>query len=105
MRNRTYGGVRGRKMTVGGKQPTSFSSYSIMTYIWNIYEPSDIGQYDETDPFDVFIYSLRREEAPQLNSSLYVEGRRCRIIAITRDSKMDEVCGFGDETYYKVCVI
>ena len=29
MRNRTYGGVRGRKMTVGGKQPTSFSSYSI----------------------------------------------------------------------------
>ena len=29
MPNGTYGGVRGRKMTVGGKQPTSFSSYSI----------------------------------------------------------------------------
>ena len=32
MRNRTYGGVRGRKMTVGGKQPTSFSSYSIFFF-------------------------------------------------------------------------
>ena len=33
MRNRTYGGVRGRKMTVGGKQPTSFSSYSILPFV------------------------------------------------------------------------
>ena len=36
MRNRTYGGVRGRKMTVGGKQPTSFSSYSIYLCRWKV---------------------------------------------------------------------
>ena len=33
MPNGTYGGVRGREITVGGKQPTLFSSYSIFSVL------------------------------------------------------------------------
>ena len=53
MPNGTYGGVRGRKMTVGGKQPTSFSSYSI--YLW---EDKEVKE-DKGDK-DSRYYELRR---------------------------------------------
>lgn len=74
-------------------------------YIWNIYEPCDPVNYDPEDPFDIFIYSLRRDDAPLANAPLYVEGRRCRIIAIVPDQAQNEVCVSGSDSYYKVCVI
>ena len=51
-----------------------------MIYIWNIYEPLDEKDYDENDPFDVFIYALRKEEAPQKNAVLYVEGKNAESL-------------------------
>ena len=76
-----------------------------MIYIWNIYEPLDEKDYDENDPFDVFIYALRKEEAPQKNAVLYVEGKKRRIIAVAKDHNKDDILGFGSECYYKVGVI
>lgn len=75
-----------------------------MTYVWNIYEPADPHDIGE-DPFDIFVYSLRKEEAPLLNELVYIEGRRCHIISFALDHSKSEVYGFGQELYYKVCVI
>lgn len=76
-----------------------------MTYIWNIYEPCDPVDYDTEDPFDIFVYALRIEDAPLLNAPLYIEGRRCRIIALKPDTAMDSVNVSTDERYYKVCIV
>ena len=46
-----------------------------MTHVWNIYEPCDPQDLGD-DPFDIFVYTLRREEAPLLNAPIYLEGRR-----------------------------
>lgn len=75
-----------------------------MTYIWNIYEPADPNDYDQEDPYDIFVYSLRKESAPELNAPLYVEGRMCHIIACRIDRAQNEVTVNGDECYYKVAV-
>mgnify|MGYP003297202887 CR=1 FL=1 len=75
-----------------------------MTYIWNIYEPCDPINYDPEDPYDIFVYSLRKEDAPQPNAPMYIEGRRCRIVAIKPDTGMNSVNVSTDEKYYKVCV-
>jgi len=74
-----------------------------MTHIWNIYEPADPNNPGD-DPFDIFLYSLRREEAPQLNALIYVEGKRCRAIAIAIDHSRNDVNAFDGECYYKVAV-
>jgi hypothetical protein len=76
-----------------------------MDCIWNIYEPSDTEQYDQEDPFDVFLFALRKEDVPQRNSLLYVEGRQRRIIAVKVDTALSQVCGFDTVSYYKVCVV
>ena len=75
-----------------------------MTYIWDIYEPADAQCYNADDPFDIFIFSLRRDEAPHAGSAITVEGRMRRIIAVAIDHKKNEVLGFGRDCYYKVCV-
>jgi len=75
-----------------------------MTHIWNIYEPCDAQDIGD-DPFDIFVYSLRQEEAPHVGTPIYVEGRRCRIIAVAKDHGKTEVYGFGDVEYHKVCVV
>jgi hypothetical protein len=75
-----------------------------MIHVWNIYEPCDPRDLGD-DPFDIFVYSLRREEAPLLNAPIYLEGRRCRIVAIAKDHSKTEVFGFGEEQYHKVCVV
>ena len=59
-----------------------------MTHVWNIYEPCD--------PQDL---------GPLLNAPIYLEGRRCRIVAIAKDHSKTEVFGFGEEQYHKVCVV
>ena len=51
MRNRTYGGVRGRKTKVGGKKTASFSSYSISV------PPAIMVQTQETTSY-YFLISL-----------------------------------------------
>ena len=76
-----------------------------MIYIWNIYEPCDEENYDENDPFDIFVYALRKEEAPQKNVILYVEGKKRRIVAVAQDRTKNDIMGFGTECYYKVGVI
>jgi hypothetical protein len=75
-----------------------------MTYIWDIYEPADAQCYNAEDPFDIFIFSLRRDEAPRVGSAITVEGRMRRIIAVAIDHNKNEVFGLGGEQYYKVCV-
>lgn len=75
-----------------------------MTYIWNIYEPCDPTDLGE-DPFDVFVYTLRRDNPPQVGEAIYLEGRKCRIVAIAIDHSKTEVFGFGEEKYYKVCAV
>lgn len=75
-----------------------------MTHIWNIYEPCDPKDLGD-DPFDIFVYTLRREEAPRLGDPIYIEGRHCRIVAIADDHSKTEVYGFGKEKYHKVCAL
>jgi len=74
-----------------------------MTYIWNIYEPADPVNPGE-DPFDVFLYSLRKEDIPHANDIIHVEGERKRIIAIEKDHRRNELLACDEEFYYKVCV-
>lgn len=76
-----------------------------MTYIWNIYEPCDPVNYDQEDPYDIFVYALRMEDAPLPNAPLYLEGRRRCIIAIKPDTAMNDVNVSEGESYYKVCVV
>ena len=76
-----------------------------MDCIWNIYEPFEFSNYNIEDPFDVFLFSLRKNEIPQRNSFLYVEGKQRRIIAVKTDAALNEVCGFDAVSYYKVCVV
>jgi len=75
----------------------------IVTYIWNIYEPADAGDPGD-DPFDVFLYALRKEDVPHTNDPIHVEGQRKRIIAIQKDQRRNELLASHDEEYYKVCV-
>ena len=75
-----------------------------MTYIWNIYEPLEPGLLGP-DPYDVFVYALRRDEEPRKNDLLYVEGRRCRVAAVTEDFGRNEYLAGEDERYYKVCIV
>ena len=75
-----------------------------MIHVWNIYEPCDPAEPGD-DPFDIFVYSLRREEQPLVGEPIYLEGRKCRVIAIARDQSRSEVYGFGEEQYWKVCAL
>ena len=75
-----------------------------MTYIWDIYEPADANAFDVADPFDIFVHSLRRDEPPHAGMTITLEGRLRRIIASAIDHNKNEVFGFGEECYYKVCV-
>ena len=74
-----------------------------MTYIWNIYETAD-DVCTAADPFDIFLYSIRKDEAPLANDVIHIEGQRRRIIAIMPDHRRNEVNAFADERYFKVCV-
>ena len=75
-----------------------------MIYIWNIYEPAD-PQYPGEDPFDIFVYSLRRDFAPRLNETIFLEGQRHLVFAIEADNSRNEVNPFAsEEQIYKVCV-
>lgn len=75
-----------------------------MTHIWNIYEPCDPSDLGD-DPFDIFVYTLRREEKPHVGEPIYLEGRRCRIVAVAADISKTEVFGFDSEQYWKVCAM
>lgn len=75
-----------------------------MIHVWNIYEPSDPQEIGD-DPFDIFLYTQRHDEAPLVGSPIYIEGRRCRIIAIAPDHNKTDVFGFGTEQYHKVCAV
>lgn len=74
-----------------------------MTYIWNIYEPADTANPGD-DPFDVFLYALRKEDVPHTNDTIHVDGQRKKIIAIQIDHRRNETLACDDELYYKVCV-
>ncbi len=77
-----------------------------MICVWNIYEPCDPHDYEsDADPFDIFLYALRREDAPLASAPIYIEGRRYRIVAVAHDAALTEVSTRGDEQYYKVCVV
>ena len=76
-----------------------------MTFILNIYQPCDVSDYNQEDPFDIFVCTLRQEEEPQLNALVYVEGKKCRIVAVKADAKRREVSIDAEERYYKVCVV
>lgn len=73
-----------------------------MTHIWNIYETGDPLE-PGPDPFDVFLYMLRKEEEPVINEVLFVEGQCRRIFAIERDLRKEEAIGLPGEQYWKVC--
>lgn len=75
-----------------------------MTHIWNIYEPAD-PQDLTSDPFDIFVYSLRQGEEPFVGHPLFIEGRRVKIIAIKPDLRRTETNGDPQECFYKVAVI
>lgn len=75
-----------------------------MQYIWNIYEPCDPTDIN-ADPYDIFVYSLRKDEEPHVGDLVYVEGRNHKVIACTPDWSQTEVQAVGDDTYYKVCVV
>ena len=75
-----------------------------MTYIWNIYEPCDPGDIGE-DPFDIFVYSLRKEEAPHVGDLIYIEGSNHRVVACRADHDLSYVQVQDDAVYYKVCVV
>lgn len=75
-----------------------------MIHIWNIYETGD-SDCPGPDPFDIFLYTIRREEEPYYNDSLFVEGRLCRIIAVLEDKSRTEMLALeSTEKYWKVCV-
>lgn len=74
-----------------------------MTHIWNIYQPADLAE-PGPDPFDVFVYSLRRSDEPHLGDCIYVEGCRCKVIALAPDRNRMEMIAAQDESYWKVCV-
>lgn len=83
-----------------------------MEYIWNIYESleplSPLHPFDpmaEADPFDVFIYSQRMASEPHQGDCVYVEGRRCKVVACQLDRNMNDVLVQGDVVHYKVCVV
>jgi len=73
-----------------------------MTHIWNIYESVDSFE-PSPDPFDVFVYMVRKEKEPVINDVLFVEGECRRIFAIERDLRKEEAIGLPDERYWKVC--
>ncbi|MDO4497177.1 MAG: hypothetical protein Q4B58_05045 [Bacteroidales bacterium] len=74
-----------------------------MTHIWNIYESGD--PYEPSpDPFDIFVYTVRREQEPFINDVLFVEGECKRIFAVERDYRREENLGLPGECYWKVCV-
>ena len=75
-----------------------------MIHVWDIYEPCDPHDLG-ADPFDIFVYTLRREEPPHLGEPIYLEGRQCRIVAVAPDMGKTEVYGFGEEVYHKVCAV
>lgn len=75
-----------------------------MKYIWNIYQPYDPTDLGD-DPFDIFVYSIRMDEEPFLNCSLYVEGKPCKIVSIQKDHGLSETTGFDNEQYFKVAVV
>lgn len=75
-----------------------------MTHIWNIYEPCDPSDLGE-DPYDIFVYTLRRDEAPHLGDPIYIEGRHCRIVATAHDHSRTELLASDDECYHKVCAM
>lgn len=75
-----------------------------MTYIWNIYEPADAQDMGE-DPFDIFVYALRRDDAPHVGDLVYLEGANHRVVACRPDHSMTEVMVTDDAIYYKVCVV
>lgn len=74
-----------------------------MTHIWTIYEPCDPQDLGD-DPFDIFIYALRKDEEPQLGAPLFIEGRKVKIISIQLDQRRTETNGNPDEIFYKVAV-
>lgn len=76
-----------------------------MRYIWNIYEPSDLQDVNEEDPYDVFVYSQTMEEVPHAGDLIYLEGRNHHVLACTVDWNMTEAQVRNDVTYYKVCVV
>lgn len=75
-----------------------------MSYIWNIYEPCDphdiVG-----DPYDIFVYSVRKDNLPHIGDLIVVEGYNHRVIACTPDHNLTEVQVGDDVLYYKVCVV
>ena len=73
-----------------------------MTHVWNIYNPGD-PECPGPDAFDIFVYSLRRNDEPHLGDVLYVEGQRCRVIALARDHNRNEMIAQDAEVYWKVC--
>jgi len=75
-----------------------------MTHIWNIYEPFD-PEYLGNDPYDIFVYTLRRDEPPHMGDPIYIEGRHCRIVATAPDHSRTELLASDDERYYKVCAM
>lgn len=74
-----------------------------MIHVWNIYETGDPDCLSP-DPFDIFLYALRREEEPHYNDCLYVEGRRCKVIAVKEDFQRNAVLSTEGERYWKVCI-
>lgn len=72
-------------------------------HIWNIYETGD-PECTGPDPFDIFIYAIRREDEPHMNDTLYVEGRQCKVIALMSDVMKNEMLASPGEKYWKVCV-
>lgn len=75
-----------------------------MTYIWNIYEPIDRSDITG-DPYDVFVYALRQDEAPHIGDLVYIEGSNHKVIACTPDHNMTDVQAQAGTLYYKVCVV
>lgn len=74
-----------------------------MQHIWNIYESGD-PDCPGPDPFDVFLYAIRKDEEPRYADLLYVEGQRCRVIAVAEDRGRNEVAASEEERYWKICV-
>lgn len=74
-----------------------------MIHIWNIYETGD-PDCPGPDPYDVFVYAVRKDEEPRLNDTLYVEGCQRRVIALTADVMKNEMLANPGEKYWKVCV-
>lgn len=75
-----------------------------MTYIWNIYEPCDPQDLTD-DPYDIFIYSLHKDEVPHVGDLVYVEGCNHRVVACKPDYGRTEVMVVDDAVIYKVCIV